>query len=202
MDGAAQAEITIGRGNGGAIVTFFGAIWLALGLLGAGALSWWAAIVFALCCVGLYAGSLQLIRRGKKLRPPGVAPPRMPPAMRKGFLWAVVGEVAGCLLVVLVCNLVSRGELIPAGIALVVGLHFLPLARVFRAPVYYATGLSIAVWCAACLLLFRGPTISVGAAIGTGTVLWLTALYNIAQARADLRKTPGAAAPLPPEIPS
>jgi len=114
--------------------------------------------------------------------------------MRNGFIWAVVAEIVGCLAVILICNLLRRADLIPAGIALVVGLHFLPLAKIFRAPIYYATGMLIPLWCVASFLLFRGPAIDVAAAIGTGIVLWLTSAYGLIRARTLLALSPGESA--------
>lgn len=87
-------------------------------------------------------------------------------------------------------------DLLAAGVSLVVGLHFLPLARLFRFPVYYASGIAIILcdllsWA---LLRFQGITFKVG--VATGTVLWVTAIYALPRtptssgAGGGLRKQP------------
>jgi uncharacterized protein DUF7010 len=39
-----------------------------------------------------------------------------------------------------ICNLINQTDLIPGVIAIIVGIHFLPLASLFQIKVYYATG--------------------------------------------------------------
>jgi hypothetical protein len=184
MDMGAQGGMMVGRGSGAMIGSFFGAVWLGLGMYAAGVFSWWMAMAFVVGCVVLFAGSLRLVRRGQKLLSAAGTKREWPKGMRNGFRWTLIAEIAGCVAVVVVCNLLRRYELIPVGIAFVVGLHFLPLAKVFRAPIYYATGTLVPVWCVASLLLFRGLMIGVAAAIGTGIFLWLTAAYHLVQTRA------------------
>ncbi len=202
MDTGVQGGIMIGRGSGAIVGTVFGAVWLGLGLQAARVLSLWVAFAFAVCCLGLYAGSIFLIRRGRKLQRLSGTSGKWPATMRNGFAWAVAAEIAGCLAVVIICNLLRRYDLIPAGIAMVVGLHFLPLGKVFRTPVYYATGVSIVLWCVASLVLFQGPEMDVASAIGTGSILWLTASYNLIQAREVLAAIPGVAPSIPPDTTS
>lgn len=196
MDASEQGAIMVGRASGAMVTTMFGAVWLGLGLAAIHAFSWWVVVVFAVCCLGLYLASLHVLRRGKKLRSKA-ATPRWTAKMRNGFIWAVVAEIVGCLAVVWICNLLRRADLIPVGIALVVGLHFLPLAKIFRAPIYYATGIVIPFWCVASVFLFRGPVIDVAAAIGTGIVLWLTTAYGLIRVRSFLPAPPGKTEPDP-----
>jgi hypothetical protein len=71
---------------------------------------------------------------------------------------------------------------IPAVTALIVGIHFFPLARLFRVPVYYITGVLLSVLALVALLLglpLAGPSPynwSLFVGVGTTLVLWLTLL--------------------------
>ena len=50
-------------------------------------------------------------------------------------------EVAAILVAVVVLTAIHYADFILPGIALIVGVHFFPLAALFRTPVYYGTGL-------------------------------------------------------------
>ena len=72
--------------------------------------------------------------------------------------------------------------MIPPVIALVVGLHFLPLAAVFGVRLYYLTGALISISAAvAAVALLMGVTLgnpfgwSVVVGVATAAVLWATA---------------------------
>jgi len=75
---------------------------------------------------------------------------------------------------------------IPPATALIVGIHFVPLARLFRVPMYYITGaLLIMLALVALVALLLGLQIagsspynwSLFVGVGTTLILWLTVLY-------------------------
>jgi hypothetical protein len=79
----------------------------------------------------------------------------------------------------------QASQFIPPAIALIVGLHFLPLARLFRVTFYYITGVLLCVLAlVAIIALIRGLPIagpspynwSLVVGIGATLILWLTAL--------------------------
>ena len=76
--------------------------------------------------------------------------------------------------------LANTGEnrLIPAAIAIIVGLHFLPIARGTPRPLNYATGAAMIAAGVAGLRLIDGGAVAL---ICTG-VLWATCLVMIVQA--------------------
>jgi hypothetical protein len=74
-------------------------------------------------------------------------------AMMGGMAAAVVAEVAGLVGVVQLSS--GHVDRIPALAVAVVGLHFLPLARIFRVPRYYPLGVCFCV--AAVITLFAIP---------------------------------------------
>ena len=90
-------------------------------------------------------------------------------------------EGAAILVAVVVLNAVGCGEYVICAIALVVGLHFLPLASLFEAPVYYLTG--VVGGALGVLGLFISDVklrISV-VGMGFGFLLWLTIAIILAQ---------------------
>jgi hypothetical protein len=85
--------------------------------------------------------------------------------------------LAAIFLSVVVLRLLHYQDYILCGIALIVGVHFFPLAALFKAPLYYATGLL------GCAIGFVGFFMAdaglrqkvVG--ISFGLVLWATAIW-------------------------
>jgi hypothetical protein len=63
----------------------------------------------------------------------------------RGFGITFAAEAAGCALVATICSSTHHWKLIVPLILVVVGLHFLPLARLFEVPRYYLLG---ALFCA------------------------------------------------------
>jgi hypothetical protein len=91
------------------------------------------------------------------------------------FGWITGAEGAAILLAVVVLNAVSRPDYIPSVIALIVGLHFFPLAKLFGAPTYYVTGLLGSGIGVAGLLIPDPPLRNTIVGLSFGLLLWTTA---------------------------
>ena len=74
---------------------------------------------------------------------------------------------------------------IPIAIAVIVGLHFIPLARVFEAPPYYWTGVLCVLGMLGCSLIRDAGTRLLCAGITMAAVFWLTAVFFLLQAKVD-----------------
>jgi hypothetical protein len=74
-------------------------------------------------------------------------------------------------------------DLLALGISLVVGAHFIPLARLFRFPLYCVTAIAILVCDFVSLAIFKADAITVAVGIATGAILWMTSIYALARAR-------------------
>jgi len=72
---------------------------------------------------------------------------------------------------------------IPIAIAVIVGLHFIPLARVFEVPVYHLTGALCVMGVLGCSLIHDANVRGLCAGLTMATVLWLTAILFLLQAR-------------------
>jgi hypothetical protein len=99
------------------------------------------------------------------------------PAQRAGLVY--VASVAGMLLTFAVgrrvLDAVERPELMPAVVVIGVGLHFVPFARAFAAPVFGVLGWTLAAIGVAGLLLglLVGAVPVAAAAVATGVVMLL-----------------------------
>lgn len=87
-----------------------------------------------------------------------------------------LGEVAAIVLVVVVCLVGDVPQLVPPLVALVVGVHFVPLARLFDQPEYRATaaGLVVAATAGLALLVVSNEASRTAAGGLTALTLWAT----------------------------
>jgi len=131
------------------------------------------------------------------LRLPGTIPARTPEerAVFRSFGYVVGAEVVAFLLVNPACAFAGRPELIvPLDVA-IVGVHFLPLAKIFRVPRYYPLGLLFCGVAMLTLLLFpehaqTGHAIAryVVPALGCAPVAWVIAGANLSEAGRFVRE--------------
>ena len=129
-----------GRSAGVTVCAVMGLTWAASALTALDAV---VTVPVLIAGVGIAA---VLLRGARHLRRSAIALPVSAPAgtdlgsVRRRFNLVVAGE---CVAIGAAINLLIRSnhpQWIPTAICTVVGLHFVPLARLFRAPLYYATG--------------------------------------------------------------
>jgi hypothetical protein len=104
-------------------------------------------------------------------------------AIRKSFLLVVFMEVVGFLVVSILANRLHRPDLATDWCAMVVGLHFLPLAKIFRALHLGVIGIVITLWCVLCWSLFRWNALVISVTAGTGILLWAASVSALFRAR-------------------
>ncbi len=173
-----------GRAIGSIFAAAFGAIWLALSLYTLEQLrvATVAGVLLGLMVLVLVA--LYLLREAKRW-------PRVPddPALRRTFnrvnavQWIVVAVVAFAL------ARLHLDAYIPSAITAIVGLHMFPLARLFRYPPHYATGAILVAWAAASAVLVPVEQLQGIAALGTGAILWFSAVVTLTLALRDARQS-------------
>jgi hypothetical protein len=105
------------------------------------------------------------------------------PTILKWYLLIVLMEVLAIVLVLILANRLRRAYLATDWCAMIVGLHFLPLAKIFRAPRLIVLGILMMLWCALSRALFRSNTIAISASLGTGILLWGTCAFALFRAR-------------------
>jgi hypothetical protein len=102
------------------------------------------------------------LRRSATLMPASPVPAALGKVQRRFTVVVAIETVA----IIAAANILARSghsQWIPAVICALVGLHFIPLARLFSVPLYYAT--------ASALCLVAGSTMNLGAS-GAQTSLW------------------------------
>jgi hypothetical protein len=179
------------------IMTIFGFIWMGWGFSASAAFTdfsndaalpatrW---ILFYVITLVLLGASIQALRRGKS-RMKALTIQRDEFWARSGKRLKIVSllEGAGCGIVVFLALVLHRTDLLAAGISLVVGVHFLPLGRLMRFPAYYAAGTAIILCDLLSLALLRSDAVRFSAAVATGIILWVTAIYALLLSRKFLR---------------
>ncbi len=155
----------------------FGALWIVM------ALGFWPArpgwsLLAALSAVVLLAGWTLL--RVPSIRRTASNDPR-PVRAHTGALFALVVALE-TLAIVAAINLLAVAHfpnLIPFAIAAVVGLHFLPLAWLFRVPSYYLAGAVMVAWTGACLAIENRTSGAIALGLGIGAILWAGAILAL-----------------------
>ena len=154
--------------TGGAIIVMsaFAAIWWTISAAqsGRGSLMIYA---FAIVISGLMVALAW--RHGGR----SVAPEEQ---RRRGRIVGIASAAEGVAIFAAVSFLVKLGrrDLIAPAVAIIVGLHFLPLARWFPAPLYYLTGAMLVVIGMAGAVVQDLPSRILTVGIGAAAVLWLS----------------------------
>jgi len=123
----------------------------------------------------------------------GIRDPQDPVAeakgKRDGIWFGIIFGIEGAL-IGLSCAWLGNhghGDWVPIAIALIVGVHFLPLAKLFEVPVYYWTGALSTLGVLACLLIHDFPLRVLGVGLVMAVVLWLTVAYLLARTRVPVQ---------------
>jgi hypothetical protein len=169
---------------GAAILTLFGSVWCILALVSWAARPSWspgACIAITLALVSLCGQRLMALRSIPSIDDPVAAAK----GKRTGIFFGIIFGIEGGL-IALCSILLARFGLdswIPTMTAVIVGVHFLPLARLFEVPLYYGTGAVIVIAMGGCALIQDAFTRELCAGLVMAAVLWLTALIVLVQAR-------------------
>jgi hypothetical protein len=165
------------RSIGVIIMSFFAAIWWALGINASGHAS--ALTISAGCLVSL-AMVFFAIRAERGSGSHATGDQRR---IGRIVMWASTAEGIAILAAVNVLNWAGLPYYIVCAVAVIVGLHFVPLARLLpNARIYNLTAIAlVAVGLAGCLM----PVTTRGLLVGTGAalVIWATCIGVIATLR-------------------
>jgi hypothetical protein len=180
------------------VLALFGAIWALAGLNALPGSSPGAVVGLV---IGVFVAFLVAVGLLKRRAEGHVSGGRSIPAdvarrRRRGFGIVVALEVALIVVAVVALGATGLTLLIAPVLALIVGVHFLPLARLFGVRVYVATGASIVALALVCIgaialdlssgrgVSFAWPVVT---NLGSAAILWATALYRVGLGYAHLR---------------
>lgn len=165
------------RATGAMFFAFFGGVWLE-GWAIASARPLALEVVIGVLALALTWAAFATYRRHAAAL---AAQPKTPQGKRIGRIFHVINGGQWIVIIVLANILTSQGLgvwVIPMAI-FIVGLHFIPLARLFSNPPHYVTG--AAMMALALIYPFAapdGPGNAVGL-LGTGLILWTSAGWAI-----------------------
>jgi hypothetical protein len=165
------SERARGASIGATIVGGFGAVWLALGMAAANV----PALVAIAILVPVFAliAHLGLVVRRRLPKLPHAETPKKKQIMRAFVVVNVVQWVAILGTINLLRNLQLDGWIVSA-IVLIVGAHFVPLARIFGSRQHVVTGAAMMLCAAAAIVLptSRRDTVE---CVSAGLILWASA---------------------------
>ena len=172
---------------GAAILTAAGAFWCITALCYWSARPGWAIPLASATTIGLLA--LCAARFAASRRVVSVYDPVAAAAGRRiGMLCGVIFWIEFGLIALCAAWLARHGLVlwIPIVAATIVGIHFLPLARILAVPLYYGTGVFSIIGVAGCLLIpnFGLRLFCVGFVMAA--VLWTTSSILLWQTRASV----------------
>jgi hypothetical protein len=159
---------------------FFGSWWTLAGCLGFYGASIPVLLVVAVAGVAIFLIGLLLSRSaGEEV----VAQDKPDGRLRRQrtFRNINIAQWGAIAMLIVVLNVVGRTEWIWCGLMLIVGLHFLPLAKLFASPINVYTGLALIGVAVVYPLVSQGPT-SPSGPLAAGLVLWVSALITLAGA--------------------
>jgi hypothetical protein len=90
-------------------------------------------------------------------------------------------EWALCFIAAIWLSHHQRYDLIPHFLGVIIGLHFLPLGKLFKLPLYYLTGIVMVVGVLATLAIPAGYARNIAACGIDGLALWTTAVVLLGQ---------------------
>lgn len=196
-DPTQPAASAFGLGMAALIMTIFGFVWLGWGFSASSAFTqfssgsvlpaarWLSFYAVFICLLGL---SIRALRKGRKrMKAQFVSPADFRSRFGKQFKIISLAEGIGCGIAVFAALGFHRPNLMAAGISLVVGLHFFPMARLLRFFPYYVSGMTIVLSDLLIVLLLHGQSITFAVGVATGTVLWIMAVYALLCSRQFLQ---------------
>jgi len=169
-----------GLGIGAVFFSIFGALWLT----GASELAYgrnvpldWAIWVMG---AAIFLAALRVIRANK---PPKGDAATAAAGARRGKIFMIVNVIQyGAIFIVShILNRQGLGDWMIPGVMLIVGLHFLPLAKLFGYRPHYVSGAALVALALIYPFAGGGPLDPLGC-LGAGLILWGSAIFGLAGA--------------------
>jgi hypothetical protein len=183
-----------GRAIGSMILAGFGAIWLGLAFYAKEMLN-------AVTILYVVAGLLMLLAGSRKLLQTAGRWPRQPenPSHNRAFGWINALQWIAIFIVVQILTRLHLDAYTISAIAGIVGLHFFPLARLFKNRMHSVTGSAMVAWAAGTALFAPLQQMQGDAAMGAGAILWASAAITLAISLLAARRPSSLSAGVRPE---
>jgi hypothetical protein len=189
MRNSPTANQLTGRAIGSIFFTGFGATWILLSLYIRQILSVDLAILVVAFAVALLLSGLWLMQQAKRY-------PKMPedPARGRAFTRINAIQLIAVAIVAFAFAKLHIDAYVLSAITAIVGVHFFPLAKLFRYPMHTVTGAVLVVWASMSVLLIPTEHLQGITALGTGIILWLSAAITLGIALTTVRRVSPASA--------
>lgn len=177
----------VGTASGVYFMSIFGTLWAYTGIMG---LQGWGLplllVIAIIMGASLFIGGFSLIIASRKLT--NEAPARDVGRGKRIRFWfnlIFAAEGVAIAIAIAICNATGHSELIPLVIAIIVGVHFFPLAPLFQIKLYYWTGallclLAIGTWLFVPAEFMAGEhqinSYMITTGFGSALILWATGL--------------------------
>lgn len=175
-----------GAANGVMFMTFFGALWASIGIIGSHGLGApWLLVLSVVVTLILLIGAISLFGKAHNMNNAFI--PKVSEHWKKinrkfGLIFGLEG--LAIFITSVICNIINHFEVFFPIMAIIVGIHFFPLAKLFRENFYYGTGGVLCILGVITFLLPTNVTVSNVTLIATSTfigfgsalTLWLTGL--------------------------
>ncbi|CAN7449806.1 hypothetical protein LJR153_003006 [Paenibacillus sp. LjRoot153] len=176
----------IGAANGVMFMTFFGALWASIGIVGSHQLvAQWPLVLSAIITLILLSGAISLFVKSRSINHT-VTPKEREDWKRINRKFGLIFGLEGLaiFLASVICNTLDHFEVFFPIMAIIVGIHFFPLASLFREKFYYGTGIVMSILGIISLFLPINATIgdvsliaiSTFIGFGSAVTLWVTGL--------------------------
>ncbi|HMG85203.1 MAG TPA: hypothetical protein VK574_05645 [Terracidiphilus sp.] len=172
-----------GRAMGSMILAGFGGIWLGLAFYAKEMLNAAMILYIVAGLLTLLAGSAKLMRAsGRWSREP------RNPSHNRAFGWINALQWIAIFIVVQILTRLHLDAYTVSAIAGIVGLHFFPLAKLFRNRMHYVTGSAMVLWAAGTALWAPLEKMQGDAAMGAGVILWGSVSITLAMSLFVVRR--------------
>jgi hypothetical protein len=172
-----------GRAMGSMILAGFGGIWLGLGFYAKEMLNAAMMLYIVAGLLVLLAGSAKLMRAAGRW-------PRQSenPTHGRAFGWINALQWIAIFIVVQILTRLHLDAYTVSAIAGIVGLHFFPLAKLFKNRMHYVTGSAMVLWASGTAFLAPLEQMQGNAALGAGLILWASAAITLARSLTAVRR--------------
>ncbi len=184
-NGQRSSERIAGRPSGIMFLAGFGSLWMLTGLDAGHMLNWISGVLVLAVLLALVLPALCLQRRAEAKRP-ATRDETEERRLRSAFRRVNVAQYVAIPFVIAGMNLLHRPAWIVPGIATVVGLHMLPLARLFGNAANYVTGTVLIGYAAFSMAVLPSAAVPSISALGTAAILLVSATYTLLTSRAAL----------------
>jgi hypothetical protein len=182
MNGQITANAINGRATGALFFTGFGTLWLVLALYAREQITASRLALLAGGTLVLAACAVWVMQKAK-----GLPVAAEDPAINRAFGRINLAQWIAVAVVAFVFARLHIDAYILSAITAIVGLHMLPLARLFRYKPHYLTAAVLVAWATASVFLFPAERLQGATALGTGAILWASAFVTLLLAVGQLR---------------